>query len=102
MSKIVVFYEKDEEIRGTVVNGHAFVFVSHVISHLNYDEICEFIDQGVKNNGYHWNAVKDDYEFWSAGKSSVNHAFKSMDEINKFSCDAKFKVDLEKSLVPFR
>lgn len=101
MSKIILFYERDGRINGTVINGYAFTFVSHIISNLSYAEICEFIDQGMKNNGYHWNSVKEDYEFWSAGKNSVNHVFENLDEIRNFSCDAKFQVDLKKSLVPF-
>lgn len=99
MSKIVLFYEKEGNFKGTVVNGHAFIFVSHVLSNFDYDEVCEFIDQGVKNNGYHWNAVKNEYEFWSAGKNSLKQGFDNLEQIKSFPCDGMFQVDLERTLI---
>lgn len=101
MSKVVVFYEKEGNIRGTVVNGHAFIHIAHILSNFNYNELCDFVDRGAENNGYHWNAFNNEYEFWSAGKESVKQSFENIDQVNSFQCDAKFQVDIEKSLVPF-
>lgn len=100
MSKIVLFYEKDDStIIATTVQGRAFTFVEHLMTNFDHSQIREVIDEGSKNNGYHYNSVTNDYEFWTVDKKSNFHVdFHNFSDFKK-DYDAFFKVDELKRLV---
>lgn len=99
MSKIVLFYMKDNEVKATTVRGQAFAFIGNLMSDFNEQRICEIIDEGIRNNGYHFNSVTGNYEFWAAGKNNNDKFdFNNISQM-KSNYDAVFKVESGNALV---
>lgn len=97
MSRILLFYIIDDTMKATVVQGRPYLFVNSLMASFDREKICEIIDTGSRNNGYYYNAVADDYEFWATDKSnfvSVN-TVEEIEEKKQFF-DAVFRVDENK------
>ena len=97
MSRILLFYIVDETMKATVVQGSPYLFINSLMESFNRERICEIIDTGSRNNGYYYNAVSDEYEFWSTDKTNIV-SVKNIEEIEqkKQFFDAVFRVDENK------
>jgi len=93
MSKIILFYAKDESKIFTTVHGHAFSFLEKLF-HTEKLDIYKIIDQGHENNGYHYNSVTNEYEFWSSQKTCETINMSNFDVLKK-EYDGVFEVNLD-------
>lgn len=97
MSRILLFYIADGTMKATVVQGKPYLFVKSLMASFDRARVCEIIDTGSRNNGYYYNAVADEYEFWAADKNSLV-TVENIEEIEqkKPLFDAVFRVDENK------